>query len=90
MLFWKMLAINKENMMNFGVYIDDKTGAEMNRLSELLGKTRNTIIREALSLWMRQNQPKAWPDSVAKFTGVSDFEPFESTRDELIEPKDFS
>ena len=73
--------------MNFGIYIDDDTGAEMNRLAELLGKTRNTIIREALALWIKENQPKDWSKRFLNFKGVEDFEPFEKDRSDLTVPK---
>jgi hypothetical protein len=73
--------------MNFNIYIDDELGVEIGSYAEKKGMTRNSLIRKALQLFIR-NQSQGWPDEIIQFKGVSDFPAFESYRNELLNPKE--
>jgi predicted transcriptional regulator len=74
--------------MHFNVYIDDKTGQQLNHFAEQIGETRNALIRRAVSEWLeRQGQP-SWPESVMTFKGMADVPLFEASRDRLTLPPD--
>jgi hypothetical protein len=87
----KLITIQKHwrktLIMNFNIYIDDKLGAEIGSYAEKKGMTRNSLIRKALQLFIR-NQSHGWPDEILQFTGVPNFPAFESYRTELLNPKE--
>lgn len=72
--------------MNFNVYVDDETGAQLNDAAQKAGESRNAIIRRAVSEWLKRRGLSQWPDEVRSFTGVADMTPFEASRDELKPP----
>ncbi len=72
--------------MNINIYVEDNLGKKIKERAELLGKSRNSIIREAIKEWLQHHKANQWPTSVQKFKGVSDFPPFESHRSELTNP----
>lgn len=69
--------------MNFHVYLDEDLGRQVQQLCHTTHKKRNTIIREALHLYLQQQKKMAWPESVLLFEGIGDFPPFETSRNEL-------
>lgn len=73
--------------MNFNVYLDDKTGAELSRLAKSLGKSRNALVRQAVEDWLKHQEPH-WPEAVLAFEGLPDMPPFESHRNGLRLPED--
>ena len=74
--------------MNFNVYIEDLLGKELEESVQTSGKSRNTIIREAIQLWLEQQRKSQWPQSILDFQGVEDSITFESYRDELLSPRE--
>ena len=36
--------------MNFNIYLDDKTGQQLNQLAKHAGESRNTLIRQAVAI----------------------------------------
>lgn len=38
--------------MNFNLYLDDKTGKELDRTAKKLGETRSGLIRKAVREWL--------------------------------------
>ncbi|MCG9890980.1 MAG: ribbon-helix-helix domain-containing protein [Thermosynechococcaceae cyanobacterium MS004] len=74
--------------MNFNICLEESLIEKLDYLSKQQGKTRNTIIREALEAWTTQSSPTAWPDIVLNYSGTGDSIIFESTRSELTPPKD--
>jgi predicted transcriptional regulator len=36
--------------MNFNIYLDDKTGQQLNQLAKRAGESRNTLIRQAVAI----------------------------------------
>lgn len=69
--------------MNFNVYLDDKLGKEFTYYCKSAHKKKNAVIREALEAYIHQHTDATWSPSVLEYKGVSDMEPFESTRSEL-------
>jgi len=74
--------------MNFNIYLDDKTAQQLQDATEISNESRNSIIRQAISFWLQKHHKKKWPDSLLEFNGMMDFPAFESSRDELLTPKD--
>ena len=72
--------------MNFNIYLDDETGELLNRAAEHSGETRNALIREAVSEWLKRRGKPAWPDTVLAFKGMPEMVPFEASRDKLKPP----
>ena len=71
--------------MNFSIYLDDKTNAEITDQANLLGKSKNTIIREAIEEWLKLHRSKKWSKNIMNFQGDPEFKEFESYRDKLDE-----
>jgi len=74
--------------MHFNIYLDDATGERLNHLAEQTGRTRNSVIREAVADLLARRGARGWPEEVLAFRGVPDMSPFESHRQELAAPKD--
>lgn len=74
--------------MNVNVYFEDSLAHQLGQYAKILHKPRNTIIREAVKEWIAHHEIKKWPKSILNFTGCSDFAAFESTRKELLPPKE--
>ena len=72
--------------MNFNIYLDDETGAQLKDAAEKSGETRNAVIRRAVSEWLKRRGRLQWPDEVLAFTGVAAMTPFEAHRDTLKPP----
>lgn len=69
--------------MHFHVYLDDGLAQNMARFCDETHKKRNAVVREALQLYLEQQQKKQWPPEILSFQGVDDFPAFESFRSEL-------
>lgn len=76
--------------MNFNLYLDDKTAAELDRTAKTLGETRSGLIRKALREWLDKKTlgSPGWPRAILEWNGAGDTPPFESYRDELLPPTD--
>lgn len=72
--------------MNFNIYLDDATGAQLVSAAEQSAETRNAIIRKAVSEWLARHGKTQWPDEVLSFNGMADMPPFESSREDLKAP----
>jgi hypothetical protein len=72
--------------VHFNVYIDDETGQQLSQTAELVGESRNALIRKAVREWLeRQGEPQ-WPVEVLSFEGMAVMPPFEASRDRLSPP----
>jgi hypothetical protein len=70
--------------MNFNIYINDELGHQLAHVAEAEGKSRNALIRDALSFYLKNHTNQCWPNEVLSFSGISkDFPSFESFRSEL-------
>lgn len=72
--------------MNVNIYLEDALAEQLKQASKETGQPRNAIVREAIRAWILGHQVKAWPPSILKFQGCSDWPAFEKTRDELLNP----
>ena len=71
--------------MNFNVEIDDQLGEKLTDIAKVRNKSRDEIIREAVSLWLTVNEKSEWSNEVLAFKGGPDFPAFESHREGLCE-----
>jgi predicted transcriptional regulator len=74
--------------MNFSIYIDDQLGQRLNEVAKASNQSRNALITEAISVWLKVNEKSHWPDEIIQFEGVKDVPSFESHRDDLAPAKD--
>lgn len=74
--------------MNINIYLEDSLADSLNHYVKGSGQSRNAIIREAVQEYIITHQVKKWPDSVLKYNGTKDIASFESSRDELLPPKE--
>ena len=72
--------------MNFNIYLDDETGQQLNQLARTVGESRNALVRQAVSEWLKMHGKPQWPAELLAFEGVSDLPPFEASRDRLKTP----
>jgi hypothetical protein len=77
--------------MHFNIYLDDELGRQMMLRAKQAGKSRHALIHQILTEWLQQpssSPPSPWPKEILTFTGVPDFEGFESYRAELLPPSE--
>lgn len=72
--------------MHFNLYLDDDTGARLDRVLKRLGVTRNALIRTAIAEWLERQADGGWPREVLDFQGLPDFEGPEAHRGDLLPP----
>ena len=72
--------------MNFNIYLDDQTGAKLNHAAEQAGKSRNALVRQAVSEWLKRHGKPDWPDEVLAFEGMAGMPRFETGRGRLKPP----
>lgn len=70
--------------MNINIYIEDALANELKKYTRDLKKSRNAIIREAISNWIKQHQTAKWSKEILAFTGDPAMPRFEATREELL------
>jgi len=74
--------------MNFDLDLEDDVGMRLSRLAEQTGKSRNTLIQEAIADWLERAERKAWPEEVEHFQGIADAPVFEEYREHLAQTLD--
>ena len=72
--------------MNFNIYLDDETGQQLNKAAKKAGESRNALVRQAVSEWLKRHDKPQWPEDVLAFNGMADMPPFEASRDRLRPP----
>ena len=72
--------------MYINVYIDKKTGERLERLAKTKHKSRNAVIREALTNLLESESQSGWPREVLDFEGLPKTRPFEDLRRKLGTP----
>ncbi|MDP1609739.1 MAG: ribbon-helix-helix domain-containing protein [Thiobacillus sp.] len=72
--------------MNFNIYLDDETGQQLNKVAKMAGESRNALVRQAVSEWLKKHGKPQWPEDVLAFNGLADMPPFEASRDRLRPP----
>ena len=73
--------------MHFNIYLDDETAEQLQEATEASDVSRNAIIRQAITFWLKKHHKKQWLKKIIDFGGVADFPSFESYRDDLSAPK---
>jgi metal-responsive CopG/Arc/MetJ family transcriptional regulator len=74
--------------MNINIYLEDFLAKSVNYCAIQEGKTRNAVIREAIKEWVMRHEVKQWPQSILEFEGIAGAPSFESSRNELLPPKE--
>ena len=72
--------------MNFNIYLDDETGQQLNKVAKQAGESRNALVRQAVSEWLKRHGKPQWPEDVLAFNGLPEMPPFEASRDRLRPP----
>ena len=72
--------------MNFNIYLDDETGQLLNKVAKKSGESRNALVRQAVSEWLKRQGKPQWPEEVLAFKGMADMPLFEASRDRLRPP----
>ena len=58
--------------MNFNIYLDDETGQQLNEAAKKAGESRNALVRQAVSAWLKSRGKPQWPaETMALRQGVS-------------------
>lgn len=70
--------------MHFNIYLDDKTGKKLNRVVKQTGKTRNALIRAAVTHLLETDR-RHWPEEFLGWKGDPGFKGFESFRADLVD-----
>ena len=72
--------------MNFNIYLDDETGQQLNMVAKKVGESRNALVRQAVSEWLKRQGKPQWPAELLAFKGLADMPQFEASRDSLKPP----
>ena len=72
--------------MNFNLYLDNKTGLQLNQLAKRSGESRNALVRQAISDWLNRHDNPQWPKEVLAFKGMAGMPRFETSRANLRQP----
>ncbi|MGI0482899.1 hypothetical protein ACN4EE_19205 [Geminocystis sp. CENA526] len=72
--------------MNFNIYLEEELGNNLMMLAEKLGKTRNSIVSEAICEYINKQKRLQWSSTILNFTGIDDGIEFKSYRDDLLPP----
>lgn len=69
--------------MNFNIYVEDQLGEYLNKATEVTGKSKNAIVREAIKEWAENHPMTVWSKEILQHQGIDDFKAFEDSRNEL-------
>lgn len=74
--------------MTFSVHLEEDVFRELDRIAKESGKTRNSVVRQAVKEWLNQRRRASWPDSIVAFKGIKGFPRAEQLRSDLKPPRD--
>jgi len=74
--------------MNINIYLEDELGQNLGNFVQKSGKTRNSIIREAIKDYIARQSSSQWSEKILGFEGIGEGIEFESYRDDLLSPDD--
>jgi metal-responsive CopG/Arc/MetJ family transcriptional regulator len=74
--------------MNFSVHLNDELVKQLAETAKARGKTRNAVIREAVSEWLERQRSKKWSRRIMEFRGIRGSIRFEHTRKDLKPPRE--
>lgn len=55
-------------------------------MAKKVGESRNALIRQAVSEWLKRRGKPQWPAELLAFKGMADIALFEASRDRLKPP----
>lgn len=70
--------------MNFNVYVKKDVGEKITKMAEVLHRSRNSIVAEALDEWIKHHTPSQWPKHFFDFETIQDLPDFKNLRKGLI------
>lgn len=68
--------------MNFNIYLNKETAKKVTDIAKALHRSRNSIIAEALEMWLEKNNSE-WEEDFFDFKPIEDTPDFASFRQEL-------
>lgn len=71
--------------MNFNIYVNKKIGEEITNIAAASHRSRNSIVTEALELWLKQQRCSKWPENFFDFSPIEEVPDFKAYRQELNE-----
>ncbi len=74
--------------MNINVYVEDELGHNLGDLAKKTGKSRNSIVREAIQEYIAKQMSAKWSEKILAFQGIDEGIEFESYREDLLPPND--
>lgn len=69
--------------MNFNIYVNKKTGERIASAAKQLGRSRNSIVTEALEEWLTKHRKSGWPPGFFDFEAITDLPDFRGLRADL-------
>lgn len=69
--------------MNFNVYVNKNMGEKIIKIAKASHRSRNSIVTEALELWLKEQQDSKWPEKFFDFVPIEDVPDFNAYRKEL-------
>lgn len=73
--------------MNFNIYVNKAVGEKLTHMAEVLHRSRNSIISEAIEEWLQRHNNRKWPKNFFDFDAVDDVPDFKELRKELKNEK---
>lgn len=71
--------------MNFNVYVNKNIGEKISKIAKASHRSRNSIVTEALELWLKEQRGSTWPEKFFDFDPIEDVPDFNAYRNELKE-----
>lgn len=74
--------------MDVLLHLDNELSSQVKSIAKYNGKSIDTFILKVLESYILNIENKTWKQEIIDFQGFPDLTPFESYRNELLEPKD--
>ena len=76
----------QKKIMNFSIYLNQKTGKELDAIAKKERVSRNSLIAEAIELLLKSRKKQEWSEEVLKWQGCPEFELGDDT--DLLPPEE--
>ncbi len=74
--------------MDVLLHLNNELGSQVKSIAKYNGKSIDTFILKVLENYVSNIESKTWKQEIIDFKGFPNLIPFESYRNELLEPKD--
>lgn len=64
----------QKKIMNFSIYLNQKTGKELDAIAKKERVSRNSLIAEAIELLLKSRKEQQWSQEVLEWQGCPEFE----------------